>query len=281
MKIHCGNPDCTKTVTAASVRLKLPGTGKMHGEKWFCGHRCFRNYVADQLIVDYRHGIKKSVNRIKLGLLLVKNNLLTNEQLTGSLELKSGSLKKLGQVLLEQGQITETELKAALSMQAGVAPIDLEDSTKLKLKEDIPFKLIDEFRFAIIDYDEETRSISAVISEIDAIEPLRDFFSQVYFGHRVTFYLEQEKKLARIIAANFPDEKLSALVENGIQPSIEASQDPLEKTMLRIIEFFNDLCGKPVSIDNLDNSVWLKADIPDLKIDVYLSRKQTMQKECS
>lgn len=273
MKIHCGNPDCTKTVHAASVRLKLPGTGKMHGEKWFCGRRCFRNYIADQLIVDHRRGLKQSVNRLKLGLLLVKNKLLTNEQLTAALELKSGTLKKLGQVLLEQGQITEAELKAALSMQAGVAPISLDDNTRLRLMEEIPFKLIDEFRFAVIDYDEETRSINAVVCEIDAIAPLQEFFNHVYFGHRVTFYLEEEKKLTRIIANNFPEEKLSVTVENRITPSVEDRRDSLEKTMVRIIEFFNGVCGNPVTIDNLDDAVWLKGESEDLKIDVYLSRK--------
>jgi hypothetical protein len=273
MKIHCANPDCVKTTHPAALRLKLPGAGRMEGEQWFCGRRCFRNFAADQLIVDHRHGLKKTVHRLKLGLLLVKNKLISKEQLTAALEEKSGSLKKLGRILLDSGRITPKELKAALSMQAGVSPINLDEKVKLKLKDEIPFKLIDEFRFALFDFDEETRFVTAALCDIDSILPLQEYFEKVYPGYRVKFFLEEEERLLKVIAANYPGEKLSPQVERQLPPSSREAGDTMETSVLKIIEFFNALSGHQVKIDNLDDAVWLKSETGDLKIDVYLSRK--------
>lgn len=65
----------------------------------------------------------------RLGDILVKNNLITREQLTGALQEQklSGGQTRLGTVLVKQGIITEPDLVSFLSRQYGVPTINLSE----------------------------------------------------------------------------------------------------------------------------------------------------------
>ncbi|MCP5051072.1 MAG: hypothetical protein GY940_28165 [bacterium] len=273
MKFNCANPGCLKRAHSFTIKLKLPGSGLKKENQWFCGRRCYRNFIADQLIIDKRHGLKKTIRRVKLGLLLVKNNLIDNDQLTAALEEKSGSLKKIGEILVDSGKITTKELKAALSMQAGVAPINLDSTAKIKIKEEIPFKVIDEFHFVLFDCDHQDRVISVAVYNMDYISSLQEYFGKLFPGYLAKFYLEDRKKVLGIIANNYPDEKLNDQVEDQLTPPDNGFGADLEKTVLRIEDFLNRLSGNPVKIDSLDNAVWLKGETKKLKVDIYLTKK--------
>ncbi len=63
----------------------------------------------------------------RLGDILVKNNIITSEQLTAALQEQkmSGGQSKLGSILVKQGLVKEPDLVAFLSRQYGVPPISL------------------------------------------------------------------------------------------------------------------------------------------------------------
>ena len=65
----------------------------------------------------------------RLGDILVKNNLISKEQLAKALEEQkmSGGQSKLGSILVKQGLITEVDLTSFLSRQYGVPTINLAD----------------------------------------------------------------------------------------------------------------------------------------------------------
>jgi hypothetical protein len=273
MKIECTNPGCTHTARSLTVKLGLPGSGVKEEDQWFCSRRCYRNYLADRLIADKRSGLGKSVRRVKLGLLLVKNKLIDKDQLTAALEQRSGSSKKLGEILVESGRITEKELKAALSMQAGVAPINLDPRTKIKLKEVIPFKIIDEYHFVLFDFDEEDKTISAAVYDMDYIAVLEKYFSRLYPGYLSRFFLEDKKKILSVIAFNYPEEKLSLQVEEELSRPGNGAGSDMEKAVVAMVEFLNRFTGNQVKIDSLDNAVWLKGKTENFKIDIYLTKK--------
>jgi len=65
----------------------------------------------------------------RLGDILVKNNIITSEQLTAALQEQkmSGGQSKLGSVLVKQGLVKEPDLVAFLSRQYGVPTISLAD----------------------------------------------------------------------------------------------------------------------------------------------------------
>ncbi|MGB4599490.1 MAG: type IV-A pilus assembly ATPase PilB [Trichlorobacter sp.] len=65
----------------------------------------------------------------RLGEILVKNSLITREQLTGALQEQkmSGGQSKLGSILIKQGLISEHDLVSFLSRQYGVPTISLNE----------------------------------------------------------------------------------------------------------------------------------------------------------
>ncbi|MCR5488045.1 MAG: Flp pilus assembly complex ATPase component TadA [Lachnospiraceae bacterium] len=63
--------------------------------------------------------------RLRLGDLLIKQQVITEEQLTEALGLQKGSGKKLGEVLTENGICTEEQIAEALSHQLNIERVDL------------------------------------------------------------------------------------------------------------------------------------------------------------
>ena len=63
--------------------------------------------------------------RMRLGDLLIKQNVLTEEELKKALELQKGSGKKIGEVLVDNGFITEEKIVRALQMQLGLKVVQL------------------------------------------------------------------------------------------------------------------------------------------------------------
>ncbi len=63
--------------------------------------------------------------RMRLGDLLVKQNVLTEESLQEALQKQKGSGKKIGEVLVDEGFITEEAIVHALQMQLGLEVIEL------------------------------------------------------------------------------------------------------------------------------------------------------------
>jgi len=277
MKIICANPECARTVRTLFVKLGLPGAGEKKDNHWFCSNRCYRSYLADRYIEDKRCGLKKTLGKVKLGMILVKNHFITPQQLTRALEQDSRSPRQLGEILVESGYITGKELKAVLSMQAGVSPIILDPQTKVRLKDEIPFKMIDEFHMVIFDFDLESKVILAAVYEMDYIACLQEYFSKAFPGHFIKFYLEEKEKILTILANNYPGKSLrvdTAGISPGNEEELEDTE--LDKTVMKFVGFLNAFPGNngnDVKIDNLDNSVWLKSETKDFKIDIYLTRK--------
>lgn len=64
-------------------------------------------------------------NRLRLGDLLIQQNVLTQEQLQEALKLQKGTHKKIGEILVEEGFITEEMITRALEAQMGLKTVQL------------------------------------------------------------------------------------------------------------------------------------------------------------
>ncbi len=66
--------------------------------------------------------------RVLLGDLLISADVITHEQLTHSLDIQSreGKTRQLGQVLIGEGYLTESQIALALSRQMGIAVVNLD-----------------------------------------------------------------------------------------------------------------------------------------------------------
>lgn len=67
--------------------------------------------------------------KIRLGDVLINNGVITQEQLGKALEQQKGSGKKLGEVLVEEGYATEEAIAGALARQMGYAMVNLQNMT--------------------------------------------------------------------------------------------------------------------------------------------------------
>ncbi len=65
--------------------------------------------------------------KIRLGDALVKDGMISEEQLQKALELQKGSGRKLGETLIDAGMVTEENIAKVLSKQLGYESIDLQN----------------------------------------------------------------------------------------------------------------------------------------------------------
>ena len=72
---------------------------------------------------------------MRLGDMLIKQNVLTEDELKKALELQKGSGKKIGEVLVDNGFITEDMIVRALQMQLGLKVVQLTGVTIRKRSE--------------------------------------------------------------------------------------------------------------------------------------------------
>ncbi len=68
-------------------------------------------------------------NRIRLGDLLIRQKVLTEEQLQEALRLQKGTRKKIGEILVDEGFITEEMISRALEAQLGLKTVQLSGVT--------------------------------------------------------------------------------------------------------------------------------------------------------
>ena len=66
---------------------------------------------------------------LRLGEMLVQNDVLTQEELDDALSKQRGSGKRLGTVLIDEGYITEKQLITTLKTQLGIDEVDLNEMT--------------------------------------------------------------------------------------------------------------------------------------------------------
>ena len=64
-------------------------------------------------------------SKIKIGELLVRNNLITQSQLHEALEIQKKTGKKIGEILIEENYVSEYEFKNFLSLQKGYRQVNL------------------------------------------------------------------------------------------------------------------------------------------------------------
>ncbi|MCP4147229.1 MAG: hypothetical protein GY757_05715 [bacterium] len=271
MHIRCSNTDCDNTIH--SFRLKYgkrfggAGSWEEKDERWYCCRKCFFEIYARQFIESRRSGIKKSIHRVKLGLILLKNGLVDKETLSMALEVQNNSFKKLGEILVDTGKITAKELKSVLSMQAGVAPLNLAPDLKVSLKDEIPLRLIREYPFVCFRSNEEEHIIGIAIYDLELLPVLREILMDIYPGFLIKFYLDDKQNLLSVLEKNYPKETF-VTSEHAILTGGDGGN--LEILVYKIVDFLNQCGAKEVDVDEFNHTVRLKTTVSDLDITVDL-----------
>jgi hypothetical protein len=269
MKVACANPNCPNGASRPAFHFGRRTGGLERDGRWFCSAGCLASWLADSAIEARRHGLRRVERRIKLGLLLLKNNLIERDKLIVALEQKGHSLKKLGEILVESGYLTEKELSATLAIQAGVAPVNLDPGQAVRLKELVPLRLFADFGFVVFNHDDIGRDLSVAVHDADHIPVLEIFFAGLLPDHRVRFYFEEKRKLQAILLANFPGMTFGSEPGGATEGNGESR---VETVILRFIEFLNVLPATDIKVDNRDRAICVTARHNGINVDACFSR---------
>ncbi|MCP5102185.1 MAG: hypothetical protein GY950_02340 [bacterium] len=275
MKIECANPGCSNTAHSLKLKLGMAAGGGEWDGQWFCSRKCYLDVKADHFIAAKQDSLRKTVRRVKLGLLLVKNDLIDQETLSSALDQQGHSSKKLGEMLVDSEKITGRELKTMLSMQAGVAAVKLDPHLTVKLKDELPFKLIEEFHFVLFKYDAVEKTLSIGIYDLELLSCLEEMFADLYPGFLVKFYLDDKENILTILENNYPGEKETFTGPTVPEPPAgeEITPTPVEKLVYKVVGFLNECGAEVVKIDHQEESVWITGRLDDLGIDIKISHQ--------
>ncbi|HLD09968.1 MAG TPA: MSHA biogenesis protein MshE, partial [Methylophilaceae bacterium] len=90
--------------------------------------------------------------KIRLGEILVQQELITTDQLNKSLEEQKRSGRKLGRIFVESGYVTETQISEALARQLQIPFIDLRQfNTKTETIQKLPEAQARRFRAVVLE----------------------------------------------------------------------------------------------------------------------------------
>lgn len=269
MQVQCANPGCRGSVHSLRLKLGMPPPGRLWEDRWFCSHACYIAHRSDAFIAAKQDHIHKVVRRLKLGLLMLKNNRIDKETLNDALERQRRSGEKLGEVLVASGKITPKELKSFLSIQAGVAPVSLDPGLTVKRKEEIPFKLLREYHFVCFKFDDREKTISIAVYELELIAWLEEMFADIYPGYLVKFYLDDKEKIIRILAANYPNETLDTAAAPA--PAPPGNELRRETLVYKMVDLLTQNGAEEIKIDHLAGAVHILSEIDGLTVRIDIS----------
>jgi hypothetical protein len=267
MKPICANPACLRPPSGGFWSRPVSGRGVTDGERWFCSEDCRTAVVAAEVQEGFRHGQKRALRRLKLGLLLLKHNLIERDKLQVALEKQAASGRRLGEILIEAGYITGRELNTALAQQAGIAPITLEAKIPFKLAERIPPEIACTMEFVVFRYDPASKAISTAVADIDTLPYLDDFFTRAFPGHFVTFFLVERARIREILAAHWPDQAATFASPWESEPGME----PTEVLAMRCADFLHGLGAAQVKLDPQGGRVTIGAGVGKFRVDIVIT----------
>ena len=115
--------------------------------------------------------------KIRIGDALVRDGIITEEQLKKALEMQKGSGRKLGETLIDAGMVTEEKVAEMLSRQLGYASVDLQN---IAISQDIlnlvPPNVLKKDKVIPIEYAQDNMNILRVAmadpQDLDAMDDI-------------------------------------------------------------------------------------------------------------
>jgi type IV pilus assembly protein PilB len=216
--------------------------------------------------------LNKFSKSIKLGDILLQKNDITLEQLNDALEAQRGTGKKLGEILVEKGYITEIKTMIALSKQLGLEIVNLDsyfinlDATKLiseklaKRTNSIPLRIWNDRLvvamsdplniFNIEDIEMESgMKVEAVIATNKQIENA----IEKYMGRR-----SAEKAVEDFNKENSLEEDLDLLEEES---DINVNNSPVVRIINSIIRQSLKMGASDIHIEPFENRIRVRVRV--------------------
>ena len=241
----CMNAYCKTTWLRLWRRRNVP---RFEGQ-WACSPECMQVLVEQAVERELGDGTplepKKHKHRIPLGLLLLSQGCITQEQLRKALDSQreAGGKARIGAWLMRQANLSEEQITRALSMQWGCPVLALTDHRPETASTLIPRILLDTYgmvplrqgsrRVAYLAFEDRMDSTVAF-----AVERMSGMHVEAGVMKASQFLREQE----RLMAAPFPkadlmEAKTSTLVAKEVAAVIERVR-PHQAKLVRMHRYF-------------------------------------------
>ena len=128
----CANRDCHPSSFLQNISKKREG---IHiGDQWYCSPDCFEDTVQDRLTELCRQGSSPALTRrfrVPLGLILLSRGSINNDQLQFALSKQRTEPRRIGDILVGLGYVTEGQVTSAVATQWGYPVFSLDGRVPL------------------------------------------------------------------------------------------------------------------------------------------------------
>lgn len=224
--------------------------------------------------------------RMRLGDLLVKQNLLTNAQVEQALRKQKGSGKKIGEVLIEEGFITEDAIIQALKMQLGLEVVEVASmSIPKKIRDLVNSELLKKYLVFPFAFDAKNPNILYVAMadpmDLDAIDDIA-----IVTDKQVRPYIASTQDIITAIdrwyganetmdqARRFKQEREALKRADEEEEGVDVSDAPIVKLVRTLIEQAIRQRASDIHIEALEFHVRVR-----YRIDGVLSEKMIYDNE--
>jgi hypothetical protein len=238
---------------------------------WYCSQTCFAEDVADQTIEKKKNKTHHTIWKMQIGLLLLKRNLIDQTKLNQALQEKNRSGKRIGEILLDSGHITENDLKKALSLQAGVAPVTIDPLKPVFLSETIPVRFYYFFNTTVFNVSHDEKVIYVAVSDVQDLSYLKLFFDRVFSDYLVKYYLDRRDQIEANLHNAFSQQPQGQT--DVMYHELPIKEETIETVILSFLQFIDQLGGKNTRVDHLDQALWVRSELEGCQVDLYLTPK--------
>lgn len=131
LRNKCRNVTCQNQKPTGIWKKMKKGEGLTRDGFWYCSTDCYDADIKRKWDEERERYLSQStrIHKVRFGALLIQEGAITPEQLESALVRSKKTKKRIGESLLEQGDISEDALTKILSRQEGIPKIDLSRTT--------------------------------------------------------------------------------------------------------------------------------------------------------
>ena len=207
-------------------------------------------------------------SNIKLGELLLYSNKITKEQLNKALRQQKTTGQKIGEILVNEGYVTDNEIMEVLEFQLGIPHVDLE---KYIIKPEVVLEIPENIarRYELIAIDKKKDYLLVAMSDplnffaIDDIKMLTKSEIQIAISSREAiiknidkFYRkESTEKMLKEFKESYEVDSIEGLEEKEL---LEVATAPIVKLINSIIQQAIDMRSSDIHIEPCDEDIRIR-----------------------
>lgn len=227
----------------------------------------------------------ESIKTLKLGDLLVRARVITEEQLKIALEMQKEKKTKIGEILIEQGYVSSRQIVEVLEYQLGIPQVDL---SKYSIDPEIPKMITEDFarRNAVLPISKSGMMLTVAMADPLNIILINDL--EIITGYTIEPRIAEEKEIKVAIDNAFSKSTAEQAVEDVAKEFIELTADDLDENILRdinnapVVRLVNTIIlqaansnASDIHIEPEENNVRIRYRVDGDLLDIMKPAKQT------